>query len=87
MIHRTTFEHKVVLYGLRAFLAGEGISGPGVARHDIFPAPAIEPETVRGALAEALGNRDVARRYYMTALGLDPQNAVYRSKAFGQEAQ
>ncbi|HAC56822.1 MAG TPA: hypothetical protein DCF73_00555 [Rhodobiaceae bacterium] len=59
---------------------------------DIEKAIELNPDSagawyVRGALAEALGNRDVARRYYMTALGLDPQNAVYRSKAFGQEAQ
>ena len=46
-----------------------------------------EKGDIAPALAEALGNQDVARRYYMTALGLDPQNEVYRSKAFGEAAQ
>ena len=59
---------------------------------DIEKAIELNPDSagawyVRGALAEALGNRDVARRYYMTALGLDPQNEVYRTKAFGEAAQ
>ena len=45
------------------------------------------PETLALLKLLALGNQDVARRYYMTALGLDPQNEVYRSKAFGEAAQ
>lgn len=80
-----------LLYQNRANAYREkGDIAPALA--DIEKAIALNPDSagawyVRGALAEALGNQDVARRYYMTALGLDPQNEVYRSKAFGEAAQ
>jgi len=38
---------------------------------------------VRGAIAEARSNAGNARKYYMTALGLDPDNKVYREKVLG----
>mgnify|MGYP003627123746 FL=1 len=62
---------------------------------DIEKATELEPKSaaawyVRGAIAEDRGNLADARRYYLTALGLDPENSAYKAKILGsakQEAQ
>lgn len=80
-----------LLYQNRANAYREkGKVAPALA--DIEKSIALNPDSagawyVRGALAEALGNDTVARRYYMTALGLDPDNELYRNKAFGRGAR
>ncbi|MBA4210519.1 MAG: hypothetical protein C0454_13410 [Parvibaculum sp.] len=80
-----------LLYQNRANAYREkGNIAPALA--DIEKSIALNPDSagawyVRGALAEALGNGTVARRYYMTALGLDPDNETYRNKAFGRGAR
>ena len=41
---------------------------------------------VRGAIAEAQGDRQAARRFYMSALGLDPKNEAYKAKLLSGDA-
>ena len=41
---------------------------------------------VRGAIAEAQGDGQAARRFYMSALGLDPENEAYKAKLQSGEA-
>jgi tetratricopeptide (TPR) repeat protein len=41
---------------------------------------------VRGAIAEAQGDRQAARRFYMSALGLDPENEAYKAKLLSGDA-
>lgn len=58
------------------------------ALEDIQKSIDLDPKSagawyVRGAIAEARSNAGNARKYYMTALSLDPQNKVYREKILG----
>ena len=62
------------------------------ALEDIEKSIELEPKSagawyVRGAIAEARGNHGGARGFYMTALGLDPENQAYKDKILGRDTR
>ncbi|MDO9127497.1 MAG: tetratricopeptide repeat protein, partial [Parvibaculum sp.] len=59
---------------------------------DIGRAIELDPESaaawyVRGAIMEARSDMVSARKFYMTALGLEPDNQAYKDKILGLDAQ
>ena len=79
--------NDALLYQNRANALHE-MGDDDAALEDIQKSIDLDPKSagawyVRGAIAEARSNAGNARKYYMTALSLDPQNKVYREKILG----
>ncbi|WP_049767829.1 tetratricopeptide repeat protein [Parvibaculum lavamentivorans] len=62
------------------------------ATADIEQSISLDPQSaaawyVRGAIMEAREDKVSARKFYMTALGLEPDNEAYKDKILGLDAE